>query len=84
MVDILQNPVHFRMGTDKYIHLPCLTEIGSGETGRTSGHLSADNEYNEFLVRLGTSLQCNYRELIPRLHVALCSLRAFTDSLTQL
>lgn len=25
-------------------------EIGSGETGRTTGHLSVDNEYNDFLV----------------------------------
>ncbi|WRT63106.1 uncharacterized protein IL334_000009 [Kwoniella shivajii] len=24
-------------------------KIGSGETGRTTGHLSADNEYNEFM-----------------------------------
>ncbi|OCF72433.1 hypothetical protein I204_06812 [Kwoniella mangroviensis CBS 8886] len=24
-------------------------KIGSGETGRTTGHLSADNEYNDFL-----------------------------------
>lgn len=28
-------------------------KIGSGETGRTSGHLSADNEYNEFLSMHG-------------------------------
>lgn len=28
-----------------------LAEIGSGETGRTTGHLSVDNEYNDFMVR---------------------------------
>ena len=26
------------------------SEIGSGETGRTTGHLSADNNYNDILV----------------------------------
>jgi len=28
-------------------------KIGSGETGRTTGHLSVDNEYNEFLSHFG-------------------------------
>lgn len=27
-----------------------MPEIASGETGRTTGHLSVDNEYNDFLV----------------------------------
>ena len=27
-----------------------MEEIGSGETGRTTGHLSVDNEYNDFMV----------------------------------
>ncbi|KAL7421376.1 hypothetical protein Q5752_004261 [Cryptotrichosporon argae] len=37
-------------------------KVGSGETGRTTGHLSVDNEYNEFLSLHGATVTAQVAE----------------------